>query len=164
MPHHLPRLYSQLPIVHRVLTSNIRPGPGGGLGHRRQQRGRHPRHEAAESDPDGAEPGAAVRREPPGAPLHGPGRDPARQQRRRHREAAARESHAQVLYLYTSVLRWLKIFFLKKIYLTGQKIFPKNIYSVSSIAHLGSSSHYLSCQRPKNYIFLEQLLRVLHQH
>ena len=24
MPHHLPRLYSPLPIVHRVLTSNIR--------------------------------------------------------------------------------------------------------------------------------------------
>ena len=88
---------------YRVLTSNIRPGPGGGLGHRRQQRGRHSRHEAAESDPDGAEPGAALRREPPGAPLHGPGRDPARQQRRRHREAAARESHAQVLYLYTSL-------------------------------------------------------------
>ena len=97
-----------LSTTHRTLCSHIYhpPGPGGGLGHRGQQRGRPPRHEAAELDPDGAEPGAAVRREPPGAPLHGPGRDPARQQRRRHREAAARESHAQVgtlsnfLYLY----------------------------------------------------------------
>ena len=134
MPHHLPRLYSPLPIVHRVLTCNIRPGPGGGLGHRRQQRGRHPRHEAAESDPDGAEPGAAVRREPPGAPLHGTGRDPARQQRRRHREAASRESHAQVLYLYTSVLRWLKIFFLQKIYLTDRKIFSTPCLSILSVS------------------------------